>query len=194
MLQAEHICCGYGGEPVVRDVSFSVKPGEHLCIMGPNGCGKTTLLRALAGLLPWQGSITIAGQDLRGMNRRQIARNVAMMSQLTSVYFSYTVYETVMLGRYAHRSPGALQGADRQDREIVLDCLERTGLLPLADRPITRWNWWLNCAVGALPVTAVWWECFTTSIWPWNLPTGCCCWKRERCGEFTPPMILIWRR
>ena len=138
MLQAEHICCGYGGEPVVRDVSFSVKPGEHLCIMGPNGCGKTTLLRALAGLLPRQGSITIAGQDLRGMKRRQIARNVAMMSQLTSVYFSYTVYETVMLGRYAHRGPGALQGADRQDREIVLDCLERTGLLPLADRPITQ--------------------------------------------------------
>lgn len=137
MLTIEHLCCGYGNTPVLADVSFSVESGQCLCVMGPNGCGKTTLLRAIAGLLPYQGHISMFGKDLQSLSRREIARNMALLSQISSVYFSYTVYETVLMGRYAH-STGAFSGTSETDRRIALDAMARTGTLDLKDRLITE--------------------------------------------------------
>ena len=138
MLKAEHLTCGYGGAPVVNDLSFEVPAGGRLCILGPNGCGKTTLLRALAGLLPHEGKVTAEGRDLAAMDRRQLARTVALLSQISSVYFSYTVYETVLMGRYAHQTGGAFSGPEPEDRAIALECMERTGVADLRDRQVTE--------------------------------------------------------
>ena len=138
MLKAEHLTCGYGGAPVVKDLSFEVPAGGRLCILGPNGCGKTTLLRALAGLLPHEGKVTAEGRDLAAMDRRQLARTVALLSQISSVYFSYTVYETVLMGRYAHQTGGAFSGPGPEDRAIALECMERTGVADLRDRQVTE--------------------------------------------------------
>ena len=99
MLHAAHITCGYGGKPVVRDLSFSAHRGQILCILGANGCGKTTLLRAVTGLLPSTGSICAAGLDLRTAPRRQAAQTVGFLSQTSNLHFSYTVYKTVEMGR-----------------------------------------------------------------------------------------------
>ena len=138
MLKVEHLTCGYGGAPVVKDLSFEVPAGGRLCILGPNGCGKTTLLRALAGLLPHEGKVTAEGRDLAAMDRRQLARTVALLSQISSVYFSYTVYETVLMGRYAHQTGGAFSGPGPEDRAIALECMERTGVADLRDRQVTE--------------------------------------------------------
>ena len=138
MLKVEHLTCGYGGAPVVKDLSFEVPAGGRLCILGPNGCGKTTLLRALAGLLPHEGKVTAEGRDLAAMDRRQLARTVALLSQISSVYFSYTVYETVLMGRYAHQTGGAFSGPGPEDRAIALECMERTGVAGLRDRQVTE--------------------------------------------------------
>ena len=138
MLKVEHLTCGYGGAPVVKDLSFEVPAGGRLCILGPNGCGKTTLLRALAGLLPHEGKVTAEGRDLAAMDRRQLARTVALLSQISSVYFSYTVYETVLMGRYAHQTGGAFSGPGQEDRAIALECMERTGVADLRDRQVTE--------------------------------------------------------
>lgn len=138
MLKVEHLTCGYGGTPVVKDLSFEVPAGGRLCILGPNGCGKTTLLRALAGLLPHEGKVTAEGRDLAAMDRRQLARTVALLSQISSVYFSYTVYETVLMGRYAHQTGGAFSGPGPEDRAIALECMERTGVADLRDRQVTE--------------------------------------------------------
>ena len=137
MLRAEHLTCGYGGAPVVKDVSFAVSAGERLCILGPNGCGKTTLLRALAGLLHHEGTVTVCGTDAEKLSRRELARRVALMSQLAPVYFSYTVYETVSMGRYARRERRLLDRDSGEDRRAVRESLERTGLWALRDRPVT---------------------------------------------------------
>ena len=138
MLKVEHLTCGYGGAPVVKDLSFEVPAGGRLCILGPNGCGKTTLLRALAGLLPHEGKVTAEGRDLAAMDRRQLARTVALLSQISSVYFSYTVYETVLMGRYAHQAGGAFSGPGPEDKRIALECMERTGVADLRDRQVTE--------------------------------------------------------
>lgn len=136
-LELEDVCCGYGGEPVVQHVSFSVAEGEKLCILGANGCGKTTLLRAICGLLSYTGSIRACGMQVRGAKRRALARRIALMSQGAGADFAYTVYDTVLMGRYAHGA-GVLSSAGADDRAAAEDCLRRCGLWEMRDRLITR--------------------------------------------------------
>ena len=138
MLQIDRLSCGYGGSPVVKDVSFRVREGERLCILGPNGCGKTTLLRAIAGLLPSSGKVELDGSDLRRLSARQRAKRLALMSQLSPAAFGYTVQETVMMGRYAHRTGGPLAGESAEDRRMVRESMTLTGTWELRDRLITE--------------------------------------------------------
>lgn len=138
MLRVEHLSCGYGGPPIVQDVSFHVGKGEKLCILGPNGCGKTTLLRGLANLLPHEGKVELMGQDLQKLSTRQRAQYIALMSQFSPATFDYTVYESVMLGRYAHQANTLLGSASREDHRIVEECLHLTGTWDLRERLITR--------------------------------------------------------
>lgn len=138
MLQVEHLNCGYGDKPIVRDMTFRVEKGERLCILGPNGCGKTTLLKGTMGILPAQGTVTVDGESLTGMPARQKAKKIALMSQLSSAYFAYTVYETVMLGRYAHQKRSAFFSESEEDRRIVRESLEKTGMFPYQNRMITE--------------------------------------------------------
>lgn len=138
LLKVSNVSCGYDGPPVVEDISFTVKKGQKLCILGPNGCGKTTLLRGLVGILPIKGSVTVDGEDVAFLNARQKGLKIALMSQLTETYFPYTVYETVMLGRYVHQKRSMFSEASNLDRRMVEESLNLVGMLDLADRPITE--------------------------------------------------------
>ena len=138
MLQVKHLSCGYGDIPVVKDVSFQVDEGQRLCILGPNGCGKTTLLRGITGILPARGNVTVCGEPFTEMSSREKAKRIALMSQISSAYFAYTVYETVMQGRYAHQKRSALFSESKEDERIVRESLERTGMLEHKDRLITE--------------------------------------------------------
>ncbi len=136
MLRLENIRAGYGGGDVVRGVSFDVAPGESFVIIGPNGCGKTTLLKAIAGLLPSSGRIEVNGTPLAGMKQRDAALKIAMLGQISQVYFSYTVYETVMMGRYAHVRDSFFGIPSKADRDFVEDCLGTVCLLDEKERDI----------------------------------------------------------
>ena len=136
-----HVCAGYpaagGTVPVLRDISCRIEPGQRVCILGENGCGKTTLLRVLSGLLPCEGELRIDGREVRTLSRREMASRVALLTQFSHVYFAYRVWETVMLGRFL-RIGGGYGAPGASDRELVARCLERTGLTELADRPLTE--------------------------------------------------------
>ena len=102
MLEVKELYCGYDDIDIIKDVSFKVNNGENLCIVGPNGCGKSTLLKSLANIIDYKGNIKIDGKEINILSRKKLATKVALMSQISEVYFSYTVYEAVSLGRYAH--------------------------------------------------------------------------------------------
>lgn len=138
MLKAENIVCGYGSKTVLNGVNVHLEAGQRMAVLGPNGCGKSTLMKALAGLLPFSGEINIAGLDMHTAPRREAARTVALMSQINGADFGYSVYETVMMGRYAHQKGGLFSSDSPEDRKIVADALEKTGIAELSHRKVTQ--------------------------------------------------------
>ncbi len=138
MLTLRNVRAGYNGMDVIYDVSAEFASGKNYCLLGPNGCGKTTLLRAMAGIIPAAGEILIDGKPLSGMRRREIAKKIAVMSQITTLYFPYSVYETVMLGRYQHMRRSLVGQVGVRDRDAVRRCLEKTGLWALREKQIDR--------------------------------------------------------
>jgi len=136
MLQISNISAGYGGVDVIHDISLHV--GGNISIVGPNGCGKTTLLKVIAGNLPFVGDIAVFGKPLAKMSRRDIALDIAMLSQQQGVYFSYSVYDTVMMGRYLHIKNRMLAAPSIEDRDAVHTALQAVGMLEEEKREITK--------------------------------------------------------
>jgi iron complex transport system ATP-binding protein len=119
--------------PAVRGVTFHAARGSLTGLLGPNGCGKTTLLKLLAGVLtPDSGRISLGGQPLRGLARREVARRVAVVPQETHPAFDYTVMEMVLMGRHPHLGVFQLEGP--ADLAIGHDALAATGTDHLAAR------------------------------------------------------------
>ena len=117
----------------VRDVSADVERGSLTCLLGPNGCGKTTLLKLLAGVVaPMQGTVTLDGQPLSSMSRRSVARRIAVVPQETHPAFDYTALEMVLMGRHPHLGPLQLEGPE--DIAIAGEALAATGTSHLASR------------------------------------------------------------
>lgn len=120
MLKLERVTGGYFSDPIVQNISFSVEKGEFFGILGPNGSGKTTLLKMISGILPvMEGKILIDGKEIHQYSRKKLAQKIAVLSQISPQAFSYTVKETVELGRYAHQK-GVFHQWTIEDEKIVL--------------------------------------------------------------------------
>ena len=137
MLTLSQVSAGYGEGDVVQNVSLEVSVGETLSIVGPNGCGKTTLLKAIAGILAHSGEIRVQGIPIRTLTRRKAAQNIAMLSQIPGLSFSYSVFDTVMMGRYPHIKERPLGLVSDEDRRSVQHHLEALDLWTVREREIT---------------------------------------------------------
>jgi iron complex transport system ATP-binding protein len=134
-LRAENISFAYpGGKPVIRNISLELEPGSVGGLFGPNGCGKTTLLRCLNGTLkPQQGEVILDNTPLNSLSRRETALRIATLSQDIPAQLPFSVAEVVMLGRYPAWQ--MLRHETSEDYEIVAACMEQMDIREFADRP-----------------------------------------------------------
>lgn len=137
MLEIKNLYAGYNGTDILKDISLTARRGEILAIVGPNGCGKTTLLKAIMRLLPCRGSLRLEGEEISSLSRKNLARKSALLGQTSGVYFPYTVYDTAALGRYPY-AVSILKGLSKEDQAIIAAVLEGLELWDLKDRLINE--------------------------------------------------------
>ena len=136
MIELREVTVGYPGNTVLEKVSLTLEPGKITSLIGPNGCGKTTLLRAVCGLLPLvEGEVLYHGKNLRQFGRKEFARLVSILPQVRDVP-SIRAGQLVAHGRYPHLSFGrSLTG---QDREKIRWAMEQTNTLSLGGKELSQ--------------------------------------------------------
>lgn len=128
IVDVQMISGGYSSVPIIKDVSFSVEKGSFFGILGPNGSGKTTLLKMISGVLPFQaGRLSVKNKPIHAYSAKELAKVIAVLSQHSSQAFSYTVKETVALGRYAHQRDFFQSWSDK-DESICQEVMRWTGV------------------------------------------------------------------
>lgn len=135
-LSVRDAMIGYDRDkPIQKYVNFSVSSGEVCCILGPNGCGKSTLVKTILGLNPlFDGSITIDGDDITKWSAAKLSTHVAYVAQKHTQPFPYQVKDVVMLGRVNKSSSFSGQPTKR-DYNIVENAMEEMGISHLRDKP-----------------------------------------------------------
>jgi len=133
LLDVKSLSYMYDEKVVLDQISLGIKSGEILGILGPNGCGKTTLLKNLnKNLKPHGGCVLIDGEDMEGISKKEIAQSIAAVPQSNEIRFAFTVREIVTMGRMPFQE--SFRGETSADIEIINKAMEQTGLNEFADR------------------------------------------------------------
>jgi iron complex transport system ATP-binding protein len=128
------VSVAYDGVEVVHDLSMKVRRGDSVTIIGPNGAGKTTFLKAIAGLVPFEGTIRLADDEIADLDRRALARMVAYVPQRPMIPYAMSVTDYVLMGRTPYISYFGVEGAS--DVSATADVLERLELTTFNERQL----------------------------------------------------------
>ena len=135
MLKINNLSVFYNKYKAVDNVSFNLYKGQKLSIIGPNGCGKTSLLKAISNTVCFEGEIQINNENIKNIKRKQLSKKIGMISQLTAINFDYTVFDVVMMGRYIYQNKWDFNNK-KQHIDIVLNAIKTVGLLDYKDKNI----------------------------------------------------------
>lgn len=134
IITVNNLHFSYPTRSVLNGIDFSLQKGEIVSLLGPNGCGKSTLIRLILKLITAaQGEIWLRGKTIHRYSHRDIAKHIAYIPQYHNVPFNYSVLEMVMMGRVAKH--GFFASASQHDREMAMESLQRIGMDDLAQRP-----------------------------------------------------------
>jgi len=137
LIRVEEMSFGYAEKMVLHYINLSVEAGEIVTLLGPNGCGKSTLIKLMLGLLrPASGRISFEGENIARLDTKSLARKIAYVPQTHKISFPYTVRDVVLMGRIPHKMFFFRYSGD--DRNVVDDALERLSISHLANRAYTE--------------------------------------------------------
>ena len=137
LLDVQSLTCGYHRKTIVHDATFQLDRGQFACIIGTNGCGKTTLLKTILGLLPpMGGSALIHGKSVASLSDAERARHIAYIPQAHTPPFPFSVADVVLMGRTPHI--GRFSGLSHKDKRVAWDALCMLGIEHLAERTYTK--------------------------------------------------------
>lgn len=137
MIRVQNLCAGYGGVMVLKGMTFSLPKGGFTGILGPNACGKSTLIKVLSGALgPADGAVSVGGVNPAFAPPMDLAKIAATIPQFTEIPFPFTGFEIVMMGRFPHL--GRFSRAGEVDVRAVQIAMEETDTQRLAQRHVTQ--------------------------------------------------------
>ncbi len=137
MLKLINLNVGYEKNIVVNDLNATFFEGELVCVIGPNGSGKTTLLKAIANIKNYDGDIIYNEKSMHSLTRKELGKKMAMLSQNSSTYFPFTVYDLVQNARYPYID-GIFSSPKKEDYEIVDKALKEVGMFESKDEKINE--------------------------------------------------------
>ena len=137
ILSVRNLKCGYRRRVIVEDASFNMMPGEFTCIIGANGCGKTTMLKTILGLLPpMGGGAFVHGREISRLSDVERARTLAYIPQAHTPPFPFSVADVVLMGRTPHI--GRFSNVSHEDKRVAWDAMCLLGIEHLAQRTYTK--------------------------------------------------------
>jgi iron complex transport system ATP-binding protein len=137
ILEIQDITAGYGNGDIIKNISFSLNKGEFLSVLGRNGSGKSTMIKAIQGLLKdISGKILVDGKEMLSYKPRELAQKMAYVPQLFEVSFEFTVEEVILMGRYVHQ--GKFTGITAEDKGIIEEIMDLTEITRLKDKIIAH--------------------------------------------------------
>ncbi len=137
LFEVKNISFSYDGDEIFSDISFSIDKGDVLCILGPNGTGKTTLIKCLNGLHDIDsGEILINGQSIKKLSFREISTHIGYIPQSHVPSFPFKVLDVVVMGRAPYLN--LTDSPKKEDMEIALNSLKTLGIDHLKDKEYTN--------------------------------------------------------
>jgi len=136
-IEVQDVCLGYGRKVILKGLTFQVRPGEMVGLIGPNGCGKSTIIRALSRIITTQsGKILLDGKDVARIPRQDLARLLGVVPQMPLLPSAFTAFEIVLMGRNPHL--GLFQYEGPRELAITWQAMGKTGTQSFAERRVSE--------------------------------------------------------